>query len=112
MVALSYHTGGTAYWHYVYAFSLASGNPKLLGWFQMGSRADFGLYRIMVTNGEFTLDLFDPEKREGDCCSAGFVRTRYLWKSGKFTQAGPPKRLVRGQPHPQRNVLPASRREF
>src|SRR5271154_6158044 len=37
MVVLSYHTGGTAYWSYVYAFSLASGNPKLLGWFQTGS---------------------------------------------------------------------------
>ena len=91
MVVLSYHTGGTAYWQYVYAFSLASGNPKLLGWFQTGSRAAFGLYRLMVTNGEFSVALFDPEKREGDCCSTGFVRTRYLWKSGKFTQAGPPE---------------------
>jgi hypothetical protein len=91
MVMLSYHTGGTAYWNYVYAFSLASGNPKLLGWFQTGSRADSGLYRVIVTNGEFSLDLFDPAKREGDCCSTGFVRSRYLWENGQFKQAGPPE---------------------
>jgi hypothetical protein len=91
MAVLSYHAGGTAYWYYVYAFNLASGHPKLLGWFQTGSRADFGLYRVIVTNGEFILDLFDPEKREADCCSTGFVRTRYLWQDGKFTQAGPPE---------------------
>jgi len=91
MVVLIFHTGGTAYWQYVYAFSLASGRPKLLGWFQTGSRAYFGLYNVTVDNGEFTVDLFDPEKREAECCSAGFVRTTYLWKSGKFLQAGPPE---------------------
>jgi len=89
VVVLSYHTGGTAYWHYVYAFSTASGNPKFLGWVQMGSRANFGLYHVRVANGEFIFDLFDPTKREADCCSTGFVRTTYLWKDGKFTQAGP-----------------------
>ena len=89
-MVLGYHTGGTAYWHYVYAFSL-SGSPKLLGWFQTGSRADYGLYGLRVTNGGFTLQLFDRARREADCCSAGFVRTRYEWKNGTFRQAGKPQ---------------------
>ena len=55
MVVLTYHTGGSANWSYVYAFSLASGNPRLLGWFQTGDRTYSGLYRLTVTNGEFTL---------------------------------------------------------
>ena len=89
MVVLGYHSGGSAQWNYVYAFSLASGNPKLLGWFQTGDRAYGGLCRLIVTSGEFIVDLFDPEERQADCCSAGFVRTTYLWQNGKFMPAGP-----------------------
>lgn len=91
MVVLGYHSGGSAYWDYVYAFSFSSESPRLLGWFQTGSRADSGLYRLNVANGEFILDLFDPDKREADCCSSGFVRTRYVWRNGKFMLIGPPK---------------------
>ena len=88
IVELSYHTGGSAYWQYLYVYSFAAG-PKLVTWFQTGSRADQGLYRLMVTNGQFTLDLFDPEQRIGDCCSTGFIRTTYKWQNGKFKPAGP-----------------------
>ena len=60
------------------------------------------LYRRQRPEGEFSLDLFDPEKREADFCSAGFVRTSYLWKDGKFKQAGPPKfGLVEQSPKPK-----------
>jgi hypothetical protein len=89
LVVLNYHTGGTAWWSYLYAFSLASERPRLLGWLQTGSRADSGLYHLFVNNGGFTIDVFDPDKRTGDCCSAGFMRTSYEWKDGKFIQAGP-----------------------
>jgi hypothetical protein len=89
VVVLGYHTGGTAYWNYVYAFSLESNSPKLIGWFRAGSRADFGLYRVEVTNGGLVVDLFDPEHRAADCCSEGFVRTRYKFKNGYFVQTGP-----------------------
>ena len=90
-VMLRYRTGGTAYWYYGYIFTFKSGVPRLLGWFHTGSRADFGLYRLWVGHGDFSLDLFDPEKREGDCCSDGFVRTTYAWENGKFKQAGLPE---------------------
>jgi hypothetical protein len=36
VAVLGYHTGGTAYWDYVYAFSLESNTPRLVGWFRAG----------------------------------------------------------------------------
>jgi hypothetical protein len=89
VVVLGYHTGGTAYWYYVYAFSLGSSPPKLVGWLRAGSRADSGLYRIQVSNRRLTLDLFDPQRRVADCCSEGFVRTTYDYKDGRFVISGP-----------------------
>jgi hypothetical protein len=89
VVVLGYHTGGTAYWEYAYAFSLASGEPKLVGWFRAGSRADFGLYRVDVGNRSLTIDLFDPAQRTADCCSDGFVRTQYDFRNGYFVQREP-----------------------
>lgn len=89
VVVLGYHTGGTANWEYVYAFSLASDEPRLVGWFHAGSRADFGLYRVEPGNRSLTVDLLDPALRMGDCCSAGFVRIKYDFRNGYFVQRGP-----------------------
>ncbi|MCU1315716.1 MAG: hypothetical protein JWN63_1038, partial [Candidatus Acidoferrum typicum] len=88
LVVLGYHTGGTANWEYVYAFSLASDEPKLVGWFRAGSRADFGLYHVVVGNRSLTVDLLDPSRRIADCCSDGFVRTQYDFRNGYFVQRG------------------------
>jgi len=88
VVVLGYHTGGTAYWDYVYAFSLESNSPKLVGWFRAGSRADSGLYQLEVTNRSLTVELLDPGRRLADCCSEGFVRTTYDFKNGYFVQRG------------------------
>ncbi len=88
VVVLGYQTGGSAYWDYVYAFSLESGTPRLVGWFRTGSRADSGLYQLQVTNRALIVDLLDPERRVGDCCSDGFVRNTYDFKSGYFVQRG------------------------
>jgi hypothetical protein len=63
VAVLGYHTGGTAYWNYVYAFSLESNSPKLTGWFRAGSRADSGLYQLEVANRGLIVDLLDPERR-------------------------------------------------
>jgi len=88
VVVLGYHTGGIAFWYYVYAFSLESNKPKLVGWFRAGSRADSGLYHLEVTNRALIVDLFDPERRVADCCSEGFVRTIYDFKNGIFVESG------------------------
>jgi hypothetical protein len=86
VAVLGYHTGGTAHWDYVYAFSLESNSPKLVGWFRAGSRADSGLYQLQVINRVLIVDLLDPERRIADCCSEGFVRTTYDFKNGYFVQ--------------------------
>lgn len=89
VVVLGHHTGGTATWEYIYAYSLASDQPKLVGWFRAGSRADFGLYRVYVGNRSLTVDLLDPARRIAECCSKGFVRIQYEFRNGYFVQTGP-----------------------
>jgi hypothetical protein len=88
-VVLTYHSGGTANGSYGYIFGLGSGSPKLLGWFRAGSRADSGLYDLSLRPGSIVVDLLDPTRRIGDCCSEGFVRTTYEFKNGYFVQRGP-----------------------
>jgi hypothetical protein len=88
VVVLRFDTGGTQYSHYVYVYSLASGKPKLLAYFHSGDRAASGLYRVYGQRGKLVVELFDPNKRQGDCCSKRFIRTRYTWHEGKFDVFG------------------------
>jgi len=89
VVVVGYHTEGTAWWDYVYAFSLASAPPKLVGWFHAGSRACSGLIGVEVSNRRLTVELADPTRRHGDCCSDGFIRINYDFENGCFVQNGP-----------------------
>lgn len=88
VVVLRYETGGTMFFYYVYIYSFAAAQPKLLACFHSGERADSGLYRVYGQEGKLVIELFDPRKQSGDCCSTGFVRTRYAWRNGKFLAAG------------------------
>jgi hypothetical protein len=88
VAVLRFDTGGTQYSHYVYIYSFAAGNPKLLACFHSGDRAASGLYRVYGQGGKLVVELFDPKKRSGDCCSSGFVRTRYQWHNGRFAAVG------------------------
>jgi predicted dehydrogenase len=88
IVVLRFDTGGTQYSHYVYLYSFGAGKPKLLAYFHSGDRAYSGLYRVYGEGGKLVVELFDPEKRSGDCCSSGFVRTRYRWHNGRFEAFG------------------------
>jgi len=101
MVVLDYHTGGSANWNFIYGFDLSSGSPKLLGWLETGSRAEAGLYRLFVANGGFVLDVNDPAERQANCCSAGFIRTTYEWKDGKFVSGQPMFGKVEAEPQPR-----------
>jgi len=89
-VVLTYHTGGTANWQYVYVFALELGKPRLLAWLRTGSRADQGLRDISAIGGDLVLVLNDPDKRQGDCCSAGSIITRYRWAGRSFSAIGQP----------------------
>lgn len=84
-VVLTYHSGGTANWQYVYLFTLQSGKPQLLAWLRTGSRAYQGLRDVSLTGGVLVLEVNDPEKRQGDCCSAGRIITRYTWLGTSFS---------------------------
>jgi hypothetical protein len=88
VVVLHYRTGGTQQTDYVYIYSFADGKPKLLAYFHSGDRGSSGLYKVYGENGKLVVELFDPEKRSGDCRSEGFVRTRYKWLNGRFEAFG------------------------
>jgi len=88
IVVLRYDTGGTQFSHFVYTYSLAKGRPTLLAYFHAGDRAYFGLYQVYAQNKELVVERYDPHKLTGDCCSSGFIRTRYRWHLGKFEATG------------------------
>ena len=89
-IVLTYHSGGTANWQYVYVFALESSKPRLLAWLRTGSRADRGLREVSITGGDVVLAVNDPEKQQGDCCSAGTITTRYRWVGNSFSAIGQP----------------------
>ena len=87
-VVLTYHSGGTANWQYVYVLALESSKPRLLAWLRTGSRAAQGLREVSITGGDLILVVNDPDKQQGDCCSAGSITTRYRWVGGSFSAIG------------------------
>jgi len=91
IVVLTYHTGGTAFWSYVYVYQLGGDRSKLVALLRTGTRSAEGLYRVYASNGELTLDLFDPERRTFDCCSTGFIRGTWIWKAGRFVEEDAPQ---------------------
>jgi uncharacterized protein YecT (DUF1311 family) len=89
-VVLTYHSGGTENWQYVYVFAFESNKPRLVTWLRTGSRADQGLRDVSITNGDLVLAVNDPDKQQGDCCSAGSIITRYRWVGSSFSAIGQP----------------------
>ncbi len=90
VVVLTYHSGGTATWQYVYLFATQSSNPQLLAWLRTGSRADQGLREVSTSDGDLILVVNDPDRRRGDCCSTGTITTRYQWVRDSFSVVGKP----------------------
>lgn len=89
IVATRYDSGGTQFSYFVYIYSSVEGRPTLLAYFHAGDRAYSGLYKVYAQKQQLVIELFDPNKRTGDCCSSGFIRTRYRWEDGRFKIAGP-----------------------
>ena len=88
IIVLRFDTGGTQYWYFVYIYTMQAGAAKLLAYFHAGDRAASGLYQVYVNDGNLVVELFDPDKKIGDCCSNGFIRTRWHWRNGRFEQVG------------------------
>jgi hypothetical protein len=85
-VDLLFSTDGTLHWHYLYVFTLRHGLPALIARLRSGSRADGGLVRAQIDRGSLVLDFNDPDRRLGDRCSEGYVRTRYRYQNGVFVE--------------------------
>jgi hypothetical protein len=88
IVVLRYLTGGTQKTDYIYIYSFQGGRPALRAFCFTGDRAYSGLYRVFGRNGDLIVDLFDPAKNIGDCCSSGYVRTTYHWSGKRFVSVG------------------------
>jgi uncharacterized protein YecT (DUF1311 family) len=89
-VVLTWHSGDTENWQYVYVFTLQSGKPRLLAWLRTGSRTAHGLREAAITGGDLVLTVNDPDKRQADCGSAGSIVTRYRWVGSSFSEIGLP----------------------
>jgi hypothetical protein len=92
IVVLRYDTGGTQnhYWVYIYGFS--AGAPKLMAFFHAGDRAYHGLATVTGNKGKLIVDLYDPDREEGDCCSSGLVRYVFRWNGNGFEPVGKPSK--------------------
>jgi hypothetical protein len=91
IVVLLYQTGGTQNTHYVYIYSFESGKSNLIAYCHTGDRGYSGLYKVYSKRGQLVFELLDPKRMQGDCCSSGFVRTRYAWHDGRFEVVGRPE---------------------
>ena len=89
-VVLTWHSGGTANWQFVYVFTFESGKPRLLAWQMTGSRAYQGLREMSFSSGDLVLIVNDPDWRQGDCCSRASIITRYRWAGNSFKSVGQP----------------------
>jgi hypothetical protein len=88
-VDLLHGTGGTQNWHYLYLFNERDGHAELMARLVSGSRAYGGLTRVAINANQLIVDFQDEERRQGDCCSLGFVRVAYRLEGGSFQEAGP-----------------------
>lgn len=91
VVVLRYDSGGTQYHYWVYIYSGSNEPPPaLLGFFHAGDRAAHGLYRVFVKDRTLNVQLFDPKKGEGDCCSSGYLDYQFHWNGRGFESVGNP----------------------
>lgn len=95
-VVLTWHSGGSANWQFVYVFTLDSGAPRLVAWRETGSRAYQGLREASIADGDLVLVVNDPDWRQGECCSAASITTRYRWTGSSFSAVGQP--VFKGDP--------------
>lgn len=88
IVVIHQNTGGTQQSNYIYVYTSQNGEAELLAYCYTGDRAYSGLYGVYAKDGLLVVELNDPSKSEGDCCSIGFIRTRCAWRNGKFVPVG------------------------
>jgi len=88
VVVLRYDSGGTQYYYWVYIYSTQGSEAVLRGYFRSGDRSSQGLSRVYIRDGVLVVELYDPEERQGDCCSTGILRNCYRWNGQAFVRVG------------------------
>ena len=94
IVALKYDSGGPPYHYWVYIYGMTNGAPHLMGFFHAGDRAYNGLYRVFEKDHLLNVELYDPELKEGECCSTGYIDYQYRWNGAQFEQEGKPRKAM------------------
>jgi hypothetical protein len=95
IIVLTYKSGGTAYWEYVYMYTTVNGTSRLIAAFETGTRAYNGLHRVYPGNGHLIVELNEPDENEGECCATWRSRTEYRWSRDHFVAvAEPVKELI------------------
>jgi hypothetical protein len=113
-------SGGSAIPYRVHVYTLRRGRPKLLWRFDTGDRADGGLRRVYVDDGNLTVELYgknstieDPYSSDGNpaCCATYFNRMHYEWNGRKFRPTGERQILIHtsGGASPELDDLPYQR---
>jgi hypothetical protein len=92
IVVLHYDTGGTQQTDYIYILTESPSGPKVIAYCYTGDRGYEGLYKVMPDHGRLIIELFDPDKQQGDCCSTGIIRSVYKWQGSRFVRTGSPVR--------------------
>jgi hypothetical protein len=92
IVVLRYDSGGPPYSYWVYIYGTANGAPHLMGFFNAGDRGHNGLYRVFEKDHLLNVELFDPDLKEGECCSTGYIAHEYRWNGSEFEEAGKPRK--------------------
>lgn len=101
-VILKVATGSITIPQIVYIYEWKEGKPELLWYFRTGDRADGGLKKLGVENGELVVELFgidryiftqmETSKIVGDeqrlCCPTHFTLTRYKQQGNNFVLEG------------------------
>jgi hypothetical protein len=90
LVVMTYHSGGTATWQYVYVVSTLLETPRVVAWLETGSRAYMGLSQVSTNQGNLVVTVYDPDKAVAACCSSGTITYRYRWNGSSFAPVGQP----------------------
>jgi hypothetical protein len=99
MVVLAIRTGAQAMPRVLYVYSPNNNGARLLWTESFGDRANGGLRKVDVENGQLLIERYNPKDSKGACCPIYFTRQIYEWKQGKFRQTGKAEMLPNTEGH-------------
>ena len=82
------NTGGTGNFTEGFVYAVKTGKPSLIARIPGGDRADGGLRKASVIDGQIVLDYNDPGENGGACCPQVIVTTHLKLTGNKLTTVG------------------------